>query len=120
MTNVKPWLAKKDTQKVIEVLGAKITLKPLKYGKAREALSLALTVNQKTNKAAVDSGLLATLRALHQIADWELTDENDEKLPINLNTLDELLDESFVQELVQEISTQGTPDSSVSEDEKKQ
>lgn len=120
MTNNKPWLAKKESGKFVVVEGVKVFLKPLKYGKSREALSVALTVNQRTGEAKVDTGLLATLRALYQIKDWELTDENDEKLPINLNTLDEVLDEAFVQQLIQEINSHGAAESVVTEEEKKQ
>lgn len=114
----KPYLIKKEL-KDIEVQGVKITLKKLKYGKSREAMTIALKVDPVKGTAVMDSGLLATLRALYQIADWELTDENDEKLPIELNTLDNLLDEDFVQEMIQEINTHGTKQSELSADEKK-
>lgn len=119
MGQLKPWLNKKDEGKSIEVMGAKIFLKPLKYGKAREALNVALKVNTVTGQASMDSGLLATLRALYQIKDWELTDENDEKLPITLETLDEVLGEDFVQLMIQEINTHGKADSEIDEQEKK-
>jgi hypothetical protein len=117
----KPWLIKKDTEdKFVTVMGAKVYLKPLKYGKAREALNVALKLDTMTGKASMDTGLLATLRALYQIKDWELTDDNDEKLPVNLKTLDEELSEEFVEALIQEINKHGKADSEVSEDEKKQ
>lgn len=115
MTN-KPWL-KKDTHETIEVMGTKITLKPLKYGKSREAMSLSVHVDPMTGKASMDTALLATLRALHQIGDWELTDDNDEKLPISLETLDNVLAEEFVEELVTKINSKGL--SEVTEAEKK-
>lgn len=106
MGQLKPWLAKKDTDKFVEIMGVKIYLKALKYGKSREALSLALKVNTTTGTASMDSGLLATLRALYQVKSWELTDENDEPLPITLATLDEL-DDDFVSLMIQAINELG-------------
>lgn len=117
---MKPWLVKKETSDFyVEVMGAKVYLKPLKYGKAREALNVALTIDTMTGKASMDSGLLATLRALYQIKDWEITDENDEKLPINLKTLDEELGEDFVEEMITKINEKAQAVSEVTETEKK-
>jgi hypothetical protein len=115
----KPWLLK-DTKEdnFIEVMGAKVFLKPLKYGKSRQAMSVAVTINGK-GEVNVDSSLLATLRAVYQIRDWEITDENDEKLPITLETLDEKLSEEFVEELVTKVNEKQGTDQEVSKDEKK-
>lgn len=114
MGKLKPWLAKKEEGKFVEVMGVKIYLKTLKYGKSREALNLALHINTTTGKATMDSGLLATLRALYQIKDWELTDENDEPLPISLATLDEL-DDDFVSLMIEAINKQGGQEVTVAE-----
>lgn len=117
---MKPWLVKKETDDLfIEVMGAKVYLKPLKYGKSREALNLALTIDTTTGKASMDSGLLATLRALYQIKDWELTNEEDEILPISLKTLDEELGEDFVEELITKVNDKTKDSSEVTEQEKK-
>lgn len=116
---MKPWLVKKEEQdNFIEVMGAKIHLKPLKYGKSREALNCALKLDTQTGKAEMDSGLLATLRALYQIKSWDLTDEEDKALEISLKTLDEL-DEGFVEELITKINDNGKATNEVSQEEKK-
>jgi hypothetical protein len=115
----KPWLVKESTEEnFVEVMGAKVFLKPLKYGKSRQALSVSMKIDQKGN-VDLDSSLLATLRALYQIKSWELTDENDKELPVNLETIDSL-NESFVEQLVSEINEKQGTDQEVAEDEKKQ
>lgn len=112
----KPWLKKND-EKVIEVMGAKITLKKMSFGESRKAIAQAMKVNMVTQKAEVDASLVGVLRALAQIKDWELTDENDNKLPITLDTLDNVLDESFVGELIKAINEKD--ENSPTETEKK-
>lgn len=113
----KPWL-KKTNEREIEVMGAKISLKPLAFGDSRKAISQAMKIDMATQKTEVDASLVGILRALAQIKDWDLTDEDDNKLPITLDTLDNLLDEEFVGELIQKISE--VSDSSPSDKEKKQ
>ena len=112
----KPWLKKND-EKTIEVMGTKVTLKRMSFGESRQAISKAMKVNMVTQKAEVDASLVGVLRALAQIKDWELTDENDNKLPITLDTLDNVLDEDFVGELIQKINEQD--DNTPTETEKK-
>lgn len=112
----KAWL-KKNTEKTIEVMGAKIHLKTMSFGESREAIKQAMKIDVNTKKADVDASLVGVLRALYQIKDWELTDENDNKLPITLDTLDNVLDEEFVGELIDKITNLG--DSGVTEPEKK-
>lgn len=112
----KPWL-KKNNEKVIEVMGAKIWLKPLTFGEARKAIKEATRINMVTRQAEVDPSLLAVLRALYQIKDWELTDEEGNKLPITLETIDNVLDEHFVSEMIQKITE--LDNNGVTEDEKK-
>lgn len=112
----KPWLKKND-EKVIEVMGAKITLKKLSFGESRKVVKEATKFNPFANKAEVDPSLLAVLRALYQIKDWDLTDENDNKLPITLETIDNL-NEDFVAQLLQKINEHD--DNGVTEEEKKQ
>lgn len=112
----KPWLKKND-EKTIEVMGAKVILKRMSFGESRQAISKAMKVNMVTQKAEVDASLVGVLRALAQIKDWELTDENDNKLPITLDTLDNVLDEDFVGELIQKINEQD--DNTPTETEKK-
>lgn len=105
---MKPWL-KKERSEVIEVMGAKITLKALSYGKAREAVALAMKLDMNNGNVDMNATLLAALRALYQIDSWDLTDENDKPLPISLKTLDEQLDPDFVNELIKVIGEVGQP-----------
>lgn len=113
----KPWLKKHET-KVIEVEGAKVTVKKISYKDSRNAIKEAIKLNPKTKETEADAILLSTLRTIAMIEDWELTDENGDKLPINLHTFDNLLDDEFASLLVgavQEAFPQG-----VTEEEKKQ
>ncbi|QFG05169.1 tail assembly chaperone [Bacillus phage 019DV002] len=115
MSNNKPWL-KKKTNREITVMGAKIQLKNLSFGEARRAISGGVKIN-KDGTPDVDVTMLQAKRSLAVIADWDLTDENDVKLPIDLDTLDNL-DESFASELIQEVTAAISADE-LSEDEKK-
>jgi len=103
MAQNKPWLKKKDENKVIEVMGAKITVKSLTFGDSRKAIQGAIKQNPVTKQVEVDQTLASVLRSIAMIADWELTDENDNKLPIDFNTI-ESLDETFVSELIQKLN----------------
>jgi hypothetical protein len=114
----KPWLMKKEEEgKFVEVMGAKVYLKNMNFGDSRKIIKQAMTIDPKTKKADVDASLVGVLRSLYQIKDWELTDENDEKLPITLDTLDNVLSEEFVGELMEKIQEQDS--SQVNEAEKK-
>lgn len=101
----KPWLKKND-KKEIKVMGVKIYLKTMSFGESRKAVSQAMTLDMDTQKANVDASLVGVLRAIAQIEDWELTDENDNKLPITLETFDNVLDEEFVGALIDKITKQ--------------
>jgi maltodextrin utilization protein YvdJ len=101
----KPWLKKND-ERTIEVMGCKIVLKKMTFGESRKAISGAMNMNVMTGKATVDASLAGVLRTIAQIKDWDLTDENDEKLPITLATFDNLLDEDFVGEVIKKVSDQ--------------
>lgn len=116
MTNNKPWLKKKET-KNIEVMGCKLELKPISFGASRNAVSQAIDIDPMTRKTKIDATLLGVLRAIAQIQDWDLTDDNDKKLPITLETFDEILDEEFVGQIIQAV--QDAQDEGVSEAEKK-
>jgi hypothetical protein len=102
MTN-KPWL-KKNTEEVIDVMGAKITLKKMSFGESRKAISQGMTFDMETGKPTVDPSLVGVMRAISQIKDWELTDEQDNKLPITLDTFDNVLDEEFAGAVVDAIT----------------
>jgi hypothetical protein len=112
----KPWLKSNEGEEVIEVMGAKVTLKPFTYGMSRRATQASMKVDPFTRKVEMDAGLMGLLRTLYRIKDWDITDENDEKLPISLDTLD-MLSEEFVNELLQKANV--AEDIAVTESEKK-
>lgn len=103
MANNKPWLKKKDSEKVIEVMGAKVTVKKLTFGESRKAIQGAIKFNPVSKQPEIDQTLASILRSVAMIKDWELTDENDEKLPITFDTF-ESLDEEFAGELIQKLN----------------
>lgn len=103
----KGYLKKKDTKEII-VEGQKLTVKRLSFGESRAALKEAgeLQTDAKGNVKGmnIDYTLLGILRSIKAIEDWDLTDENDNKLPITLKTFDEILDEEFVGSIIKEVS----------------
>jgi hypothetical protein len=113
----KPWLKKKNNEKVIDVMGAKVTVKKLTFGESRKAIQGAIKFNPVTKQNEIDQTLASVLRSVAMIKDWELTDENDEKLPIDFNTI-ESLDEEFVGELIKKLNAED--DNEVTAEEKKQ
>ena len=113
---MKPWLKKTDENE-IEVLGSKIVLKKISFGASRSAVNASVKIDPKTQKTDVDATLLSVLRTIGQIKDWDLTDENDEKLPINLNTFDEVLDEEYASKIIEAVQKHTEP--GVTEKEKK-
>lgn len=112
----KPWLYQANHTE-IEVMGAKIKLKNISFGDSRAVVRQAMTIDPMTEKMEVDASLIQVLTVLNQIEDWELTDENDKKLPINLDTLDNKLSDEFVAVLLQEVTK---AKKGVSDQEKKQ
>lgn len=111
----KPWLKKKD-EKVVYVEGCKIVLQPISFGDSRKAIQKAIDINPMTGKSNIDPTLLGVLRALAQIKDWDLTDENEEKLPITMDTFDNILDEDFCGMIIKKVNENVNQ---VSETEKK-
>lgn len=97
-------------------MGAKITIKKLSFGDSRKAMQGAMRVNPISKQPEIDQTLAGILRSIAMVEDWELTDENDHKLPIDFNTF-ESLDEGFVSELIQEMNKED--DNEVTEAEKK-
>lgn len=107
--------------KEIEVMGQKIKLAPLSYGQRKTIQTGFMKMNPKTFVMEVDNENLFKMDdTLHlaKIKDWDLLDENSNKLPINMHTVEELLDPDFVKALFEAISKE-LPEM-LSDDEKKQ
>lgn len=100
----KPYLRKEKTQ-TIKVMGQRVVIKNLSFKDTRRAADKATFISQNGKDIKIDNGLLGTYRALYSIVDWDLTDESGKKLPIELKTLDELLTEEFVNELLEKINS---------------
>jgi hypothetical protein len=111
----KPWL-KKTERKTVEVMGAKINIRKLSFGDSRKAIQGAIKYNPVTKQTEIDQTLAGLLRTIKMIESWDLTDENDNPLPITVETLDKL-DEEFVSELIQVLGEED--DNEVTEAEKK-
>jgi hypothetical protein len=115
MAQHKPWL-KKNNKNEIDVMGAKVQVKKLSFGESRKAIQGAVRYNPVSKQNEVDQTLAGVLRSIAMIEDWDLTDENEEKLPVDFNTF-EMLDEEFASELMQKLNAED--DNEVSEEEKK-
>jgi len=115
MTN-KPWLKKDNDTKEIIVMGAKLEIRKLTFGESRKSINGAFRHNPITKQNELDQTLAGILRSIKMIVSWELTDENDKELPIDIGTFD-MLDEEFVSELVQVMNTED--ESELDEKEKK-
>lgn len=114
MSNM-PWLKKDDT-KTVEVMGVKFVVKQLSFGDSRKSIQGALKYNPVTKQNELDQTLAGVLRTLKMVQEWELTDRDGKPLPITLETID-MLDESFVAEMIQVMNAED--ESEVPEDEKK-
>lgn len=99
----KSYLKSKEV-KVLTIEGEKISVKKIAFGETRKAMTIATIVDNKTKTASVDSGLVAVLRTIYAITDWDLVGEDGEKLPIDLDTFDNVLDEEFVGSIIQEVN----------------
>lgn len=113
------YLRKKDVHE-IEVMGQKIKLLPLSYGKRKAIQTGFMKMNPRTLTMEVDNANLFKMDdALHlaKIQDWDLIDEESNKLPITMETIEEVLDPEFVEALMKAIN-EAFPEG-LSDDEKK-
>ncbi|HDT6579219.1 hypothetical protein ACS4JF_25420 [Bacillus thuringiensis] len=112
----KPWLRNKE-EKFIILHGAKIHYKKLGYGESRKIAEQATTFDKMGRPIKNDVSLAMTLQVVNSITDWELTNNEGEKLPITLDTFDNELDPDFVGEIIQAVHSK--IDAGVPEDKKK-
>ena len=113
------YLRKEEIQE-IEVMGQKIKVAPLSYGQRKAIQTGFMKMNPRTFAMEVDNANLFKMDdTLHvaKIKDWDLLDEDSNKLPINMHTIEEVLDPEFVKALFEAINKE-LPES-VDEQEKK-
>jgi hypothetical protein len=113
----KPWLKKASEDKSVTVMGANIKVRKLSFGESREIVNKATKVDYKKQTSTVDSTLLGVLRCIAMIKEWDITDENENVLPITLDTFDNVLDEEFAGAVIEAVLVEDG--GSVSEQEKK-
>ncbi|WPF64876.1 hypothetical protein FBHYGVHD_CDS0029 [Staphylococcus phage MVC_VPHSA1] len=97
----KAWLRKEKTD-VIEVMGATIELRNLSFGETRTIVGESTT--QKGKAVFTDNTKVGILRVIKAIKSWDVTDENENVLPLELNTFDNILDEEFVAEVILKVN----------------
>ena len=112
----KAWLHK-SISKEIEVMGAKIKVRNLRFGDTRHAVSQSVEMDPMTNSSKMDATLMGVLRTISAIQSWDVTDEEDKVLPITLDTFDNILAEEFVSALIDAVSKE--IDGGMNEQEKK-
>ncbi|AGE61014.1 hypothetical protein FINN_21 [Bacillus phage Finn] len=112
---------RKQSSQEITVLGRKITIEKPSFGENRKIINQSMKFNMETKQPEIDASLLGVLRAISIIKDWDLTDESGKKLPISLDTFDNVLDPDFASMMVDELGKiEENGYSQLSEEEKKQ
>jgi hypothetical protein len=111
---MKPWLKKQETYK-LNVMGATIEIRKLTFGEAKQLQKFYMGENGVKEIDLIEYQLK---RLFKSIVDWDLTDEEGNKLPITLETL-ENLDEGFVSELIQAFWDFSEKNNHISEAKKK-
>jgi len=96
-----PWLQSQET-KTKQVNGVRITYKELSYGDERKIQSECVSIGDN-GKPQIDMGLMGTSRVVASLIDWDLTDENGVKLPIELNTFDNILNNQWATDIVEAV-----------------
>lgn len=114
------YLRKQSAQEVT-ILGRKMTIEKPSFGENRKIINQSMKFDMETKHPEIDASLLGTLRAISILKDWDLTDESGKKLPITLDTFDNVLDPEFASMLVDELGRiEENGFTHLSEDEKKQ
>lgn len=110
------YLIKKSTQE-ITVMGRKIQVKNLSHGEKGSAMSIAMKIDPMSRTSSIDAMLLVTAQTAASIVDWDLVGEDGKKLPISVETLNNVLSPQFVEELIEAV--QEKTQSGITESEKK-
>lgn len=98
-----PWLNKEELF-TKDVRGVRITFKKLSFGKQRKLQGEVTKVDSKSGKVDIDASLMMAKMTVDAIVDWDFTDEEENKLPISIHTLDEVLDPEYSAEVVKVVT----------------
>ena len=98
-----PWLNKEELF-TEDVRGVRISYKKLSFGKQRKVQNECTKVDSKSGKVDIDASQMMMSFAVEAIVDWDFTDEDGNKLPIEAHTLDEVLDPEYAAEIVKVIT----------------
>lgn len=98
-----PWLNKEELF-TEDVRGVRVSFKKLSFGKQRKVQGECTKVDSKSGKVDIDASQMMLMFAVEAIVDWDFTDEDGIKLPIEAHTLDEVLDPEFSAEVVKVIT----------------
>jgi hypothetical protein len=103
-----PWL---NQEKLFteEVQGVRITFKTLSFGAQRRIQGTCVKTDDK-GKIDIDVSLIGLLTTIESIVDWDFTDAEGEKLPIELHTFDEVFNPEFAAEIIQLVSQKANTD----------
>ncbi|EJV59373.1 hypothetical protein [Bacillus mycoides] len=97
-----PWLNKEQIF-TEEIEGVRITFKKLSFGAQRKIQGACVKTNEK-GAIDIDVSLIGLMTTIEAIMDWDFTDEDGEKLPIDLHTFDEVLDPDFGGQIIKLVS----------------
>lgn len=101
-----PWL-QDNTLKTANVNGVRITYKNLLFGEDRRIQNEAIKYDPKTGKpSGVDVTLMGVAQAVARIVDWELTDTEGNKLPISVETFDNVLDGEWATDIIAAVTAE--------------
>lgn len=98
-----PWLNKEELF-TEDVRGVRISYKKLSFGKQRKVQNECTKVDSKSGKVDIDASRMMMSFAVEAIVDWDFTDAEGVKLPIEAHTLDEVLDPEYAAEIVKVIT----------------
>ncbi|MCU5407965.1 hypothetical protein OCA16_25840 [Bacillus cereus] len=97
-----PWLNKQETF-TENVQGVRVTFKKPSFGAQRRIQGEVTKVDAK-GKVDMDASLMMVSLAVESIVDWDFTDENENKLPIEIHTFDEVFDPEFAAEIIKVVT----------------
>lgn len=98
-----PWLNKQETF-TEKVQGVRVTYKKPSFGAQRRIQGEVTKVDSKSGKVDIDASLMMLALTVESIVDWDFTDENENKLPIEIHTFDEVFDPEFAAEIVKVVT----------------